>query len=85
MDYYRIGGTNILEVSRPMESRRIYTWNSHVLESFQFQKHLNIGKGGMILTDDKDAFEAFSEMVYDGRERDNLVNKTSNTSGIITT
>ena len=31
--------------------------------SFQFQKHLNIGKGGMILTDDKDAFEAFSEMV----------------------
>ena len=69
VDYYRIGGTNILDAAVLWRAGG-YIPGTHMCLSFQFQKHLNIGKGGMILTDDKDAFEAFSEMVYDGRERD---------------
>jgi len=35
--------------------------------SFHFKKILSTGKGGMILTDDKDAYEWFRAMRYDGR------------------
>jgi len=36
--------------------------------SFQFQKHLSLGRGGMILTDDKIAAGELKKMSYDGRE-----------------
>ena len=35
--------------------------------SFQFQKHLSLGRGGMILTDNKEAAIALKKMSYDGR------------------
>ena len=35
--------------------------------SFQLKKRVPIGRGGMILTDSKDAFEWFKYMSYDGR------------------
>jgi dTDP-4-amino-4,6-dideoxygalactose transaminase len=35
--------------------------------SFHVKKRLNIGKGGMILTDNKDAVEWFKRMRYEGR------------------
>ena len=38
--------------------------------SFQFQKHLSLGRGGMILTDDKDAKDELKKMSYDGRVPD---------------
>ena len=38
--------------------------------SFQFQKHLSLGRGGMILLDDKEAHEELIRMSYDGRARD---------------
>jgi len=38
--------------------------------SFQFQKHLNLGRGGMILLDDLDAKKQLTKMVYDGRIRE---------------
>ena len=38
--------------------------------SFQFQKHLNLGRGGVILTDDKIAATTLKKMSYDGRLRD---------------
>ena len=37
--------------------------------SFQHQKHLNIGRGGMILTDNKESYESLKKMSYDGRLR----------------
>lgn|SRR3990167_7954150 len=45
--------------------------------SFQYSKHIPIGRGGMILTDDKKAVEWFRVMRNDGRreipkERDNV-------------
>lgn len=35
--------------------------------SFQYQKHLSLGRGGMILTDDKQAADQLKKMSYDGR------------------
>lgn len=35
--------------------------------SFQFQKHLSLGRGGMILLDDKEDALALKKMSYDGR------------------
>ena len=38
--------------------------------SFQYRKHLNLCRGGMILTDDKDAAVSLKKMSYDGRTPD---------------
>jgi len=35
--------------------------------SFQFQKHLSLGRGGMILTDNVKAAKELKKMSYDGR------------------
>ena len=35
--------------------------------SFQFQKHLSLGRGGMILTDNKFVSDNLRKMSYDGR------------------
>ena len=43
-----------------------YIPNSMMCLSFQFQKHLSLGRGGMILLDDEDS-KRLSKMVYDGR------------------
>lgn len=36
--------------------------------SFQFQKHLSLGRGGMILMDDIESANELRKMAYDGRE-----------------
>ena len=38
--------------------------------SFQFKKHLSLGRGGMILTDNKEAAINLKKMSYDGRTPD---------------
>ena len=35
--------------------------------SFQFKKHLSLGRGGIILTDNKNAAIELKKMSYDGR------------------
>ena len=35
--------------------------------SFQFQKHLSLGRGGMILCDDYESQKLLKKMSYDGR------------------
>lgn len=35
--------------------------------SFQYQKHLSLGRGGILLTDDAEAATAIKKMSYDGR------------------
>jgi dTDP-4-amino-4,6-dideoxygalactose transaminase len=37
--------------------------------SFQFKKHIPIGRGGMILTDNQDYYNRLQRMVRDGRDR----------------
>ena len=66
VDYYQIGDTNIYDAA-VLWKMGGYIPSTHMCLSFQFQKHLKIGRGGMILTDDKAAYEMMSEMVYDGR------------------
>ena len=45
--------------------------NSYIKDTFMclsFRlKHLSLGRGGMILLDDKEAYNKLSKMVYDGR------------------
>ena len=66
VDYYQIGNTNVYDAA-VLWKMGGYIPSTHMCLSFQFQKHLKIGRGGMILTDDQAAFEMLSEMVYDGR------------------
>lgn len=44
-----------------------YLPNTFMCLSFQFQKHLSLGRGGMILTDNKHAADILKKMSYDGR------------------
>ena len=36
--------------------------------SFQFKKHLSLGRGGMILTDSEKDYHELQKMTYDGRD-----------------
>jgi len=45
----------------------MYIPNTFMCLSFHIKKHLKIGKGGMILTDNKDAVDWFKEARYEGR------------------
>lgn len=44
-----------------------YIPGTYMSISFQYQKHLSLGRGGVILTDDKAAAEELKKMSYDGR------------------
>ena len=65
-DYYEIGETGIYDAAVLWE-RDSYIPKSYMCISFQFQKHLSLGKGGMILTDDLVAKNELKKMSYDGR------------------
>ncbi len=45
----------------------MYTPGAYVCLSFHYKKHLPIGKGGAILTDDYEAYCWFKRMRYEGR------------------
>jgi len=45
----------------------MYIPNTFMCLSFHIKKHLKIGKGGMILTDNKEAADWFRESRYEGR------------------
>ena len=68
-NFYKIDGTNIYDAA-VLWQRGSYIKDTFMCISFQFQKHLSIGRGGMILTDSKDAYETLMKMSYDGRIRD---------------
>jgi dTDP-4-amino-4,6-dideoxygalactose transaminase len=44
-----------------------YVSGTYMSLSFQYQKHLSLGRGGMILTDDLESAERLKKMSYDGR------------------
>lgn len=44
-----------------------YIPGTYMSISFQYQKHLSLGRGGVILTDNKIAAEELKKMSYDGR------------------
>ena len=45
----------------------MYIPGTHMCLSFHIKKHIKIGKGGMILTDNKEAVEWFKKARYEGR------------------
>jgi len=47
--------------------RGMYQANTFHCLSFHIRKHIPIGKGGMILTDDKEAYDWFRTVRYEGR------------------
>lgn len=65
-DYYCLGNTNVIDAA-VFWQRNGYIPNTLMCLSFQYKKHLNLGKGGMILTDDKAAAVKLKKMSYDGR------------------
>ena len=65
-DYYHIGNTNIIDAA-VLWKENSYIDNTFMCLSFQFKKHLNLGRGGMILTDNLEATTKLKKMSYDGR------------------
>ena len=67
-DYYYL--TNEIIDAAVLWKKDSYITGTFMCLSFQFQKHLSLGRGGMILTDNKEAAEELKRMSYDGRHPD---------------
>ena len=65
-DYYTLGDTNIIDAA-VLWKKNSYIPGTYMCLSFQFQKHLSLGRGGMILLDNKTSFDTIKQMSYDGR------------------
>lgn len=65
-DYYELGNTKILD-SAVLWGYNTYIPGTMMCLSFQYRKHLNLGRGGMILLDDREAADELKKMSYDGR------------------
>lgn len=64
-DYYYL--TNNIIDSAVLWGENSYIPNTFMGLSFQYQKHLSLGRGGIILTDSKEAALELKKMSYDGR------------------
>jgi dTDP-4-amino-4,6-dideoxygalactose transaminase len=67
-DYYTLnyGDKRIIDAA-VLWRKNSYIPNTFMCLSFQYQKHLSLGRGGMILTDNKKDAEQLKKMSYDGR------------------
>ena len=67
-DYYQLGDTPVFDAA-VLWKENSYINGSFMSLSFQYQKHLSLGRGGMVLIDDKHAYESLIKLSYDGRIR----------------
>ena len=65
-DYYHVSDSNIIDAA-VLWKRNSYIPGTCMCISFQFQKHLSLGRGGMILTGNHVARDELKKMSYDGR------------------
>ena len=65
-DYYYIS-ERIIDAA-VLWKKDSYIKNTFMCISFQFRKHLNLGRGGMILCPDKHSYNELKKMIYDGRD-----------------
>jgi len=65
VDYYYLT-ENVIDAA-VLWRKNSYIPNMFMSVSFQFQKHLNLGRGGIILTDNEIAAIQLKKMSYDGR------------------
>ena len=68
-DYYFIGNTNIVDAAVYWKENG-YIPGTLMCLSFQYQKHLSLGRGGMILVDDLETATTLKKLSYDGRTPD---------------
>ena len=68
-DFYWIEDTNIIDAA-VLWKKNSYIPGTFMCVSFQFRKHLALGRGGIILTDNKNAALELKKMTYDGRHPD---------------
>ena len=66
VNYYYLGGTSIIDAA-VLWKKDSYISGTLMCLSFQYQKHLSLGRGGMILTDNKKERDDLKRMSYDGR------------------
>ena len=67
-DYYHLGDK--IYDAAVLWKEKSYIPGTMMCLSFQYQKHLSLGRGGMILLDNKKDHENLIRMAYDGRDRD---------------
>ena len=65
VDFYHLTD-NIIDAA-VLWKRNSYISNTFMSVSFQYQKHLSLGRGGVILTDNPTAAAQLKKMSYDGR------------------
>jgi dTDP-4-amino-4,6-dideoxygalactose transaminase len=65
IDYYYLN-SSVIDAA-VLWKKDSYIANTFMSISFQYQKHLNLSRGGIILTDDYDAWLQLKKMSYDGR------------------
>ena len=68
-EYYYITD-NIIDAA-VLWKKDSYIKGTYMVLSFQFRKHLSLGRGGMILLDNEEAAKELRKMVYDGRDNTN--------------
>ena len=66
-DYYYLGFTNIIDAA-VLWGENTYIPNTYMCLSFQFKKHLNLGRGGAILLQNQEDYDKLKKMSYDGRD-----------------
>lgn len=66
-DHYQIGNTDIIDAATFWQ-RSGYRSGTYMCVSFQFKKHLSVGRGGVILLDSLTDCVALKRMSYDGRD-----------------
>jgi dTDP-4-amino-4,6-dideoxygalactose transaminase len=64
-DYYYL--TNDVIDAAVLWKQNSYIHTTFMCISFQFQKHLSLGRGGIILTDSKTSWLKLKKLSYDGR------------------
>ena len=65
-DFYQINGTPIIDAA-VLWRQNSYIPRTLMCLSFQYKKHLSLGRGGAILFDDESLYDKFKFMTYDGR------------------
>lgn len=67
-NYYQI--TDKIYDAAVLWKKDSYIPNTFMCISFQYRKHLSLGRGGVILTDNETAYNDLIKLGYDGRTRD---------------
>lgn len=70
---YELGNTSVVDAATALYKGMYDKFlDSYMILSFHFKKILNIGQGGMILTNDKEFVKWARPMIYDGRHKDKM-------------